>query len=237
MIPNEPRLERHDFEDRIALAKALAEAVATNIESAQIETGIAAIAVSGGKTPARFFTELGRRRGIDWAKVYVTLVDERWVDETNDRSNAALVNERMLQGPAAVAHFIPLYSGGEAPDEAAITRTIRQIETLPRRYAAVVLGMGNDGHTASFFPGADNLVEALRGEGPAVAIQAPNAGEPRVTQVLRRLVETDALYLHIEGEEKAATLARALQAGSIEEMPVRAVLRQLAVPVDVYWAP
>jgi 6-phosphogluconolactonase len=232
-----PQLERHDFEDRASLAKALADAVAANIEAAQIRTGIAAIAVSGGTTPARFFTELGKRKGIDWAKVYVTLVDERWVGETHDRSNAMLVNERMLQGPAAVAHFIPLYSGGDEPDAAAIERTNRLIETLPRRYAAVVLGMGNDGHTASFFPGADNLVEALRGGGPAIAIRAPGAGEPRVTQVLRRLVETDALYLHIEGEEKAATLARAIEPGPIDEMPVRAVLRQMAVPVQLYWAP
>ncbi|HVW94036.1 MAG TPA: 6-phosphogluconolactonase, partial [Devosia sp.] len=171
-MPGGQELQRHDFEDRVTLAKTLAEAVAANIEAAQIRSGIAAIAVSGGTTPARFFTELGKRKGIDWAKVYVTLVDERWVDETNDRSNAALVNEKMLQGPAAIAHFVPLYTGGEAPDAAAIERTNRMIETLPRRYAAVVLGMGNDGHTASFFPGADNLVEALRGEGPAIAIRA-----------------------------------------------------------------
>jgi 6-phosphogluconolactonase len=70
-----------------------------------------------------------------------------------------------------------------------------------------------------------------------VEIKAPGAGEPRITQVLRRLVETEALYLQIEGEEKAATLTRALADGPIEEMPVRAVLRQQAVPVNIYWAP
>jgi 6-phosphogluconolactonase len=230
-------LLRTDFEDRPTLARELAETVARNIEAAQIAAGVAAIAVSGGTTPARFFAELGRHRELDWTKVYVTLVDERWVDETSERSNARLVNEKMLQGPAAVAHFVPLYSGGPAPDTEALERTGRLIETLPRRYAAVLLGMGNDGHTASFFPGGNNLAEALRGEGPVVAIEAPGAGEPRVTQVLRRLVETDALYLQIEGEEKAATLARALGEGPIEEMPIRAVLRQQAVPVNIYWAP
>ena len=231
------RLLRTNFDDRQVLARELAEAVARNIEAMQIATGVAAIAVSGGTTPARFFTELGKHRELDWTKVYVTLVDERWVDETSERSNARLVNEKLLQGPAAVAHFVPLYSGGPTPDAAALERTTRLIETLPRRYAAVLLGMGNDGHTASFFPGGDNLVEALRGEGPVVEIKAPGAGEPRITQVLRRLVETEALYLQIEGEEKAATLTRALADGPIEEMPVRAVLRQQAVPVNIYWAP
>ncbi|HVX79948.1 MAG TPA: 6-phosphogluconolactonase [Devosiaceae bacterium] len=228
---------RLDFPDRPTLARALADAVAQNINAALIESGVAAIAVSGGTTPAKFFVELGKHRELDWTKVFVTLVDERWVDETSDRSNAQLVNEKMLQGPAAVAHFVPLYSGGEAPDAAALERTERQLAVLPRHYAAVLLGMGNDGHTASFFPGADNLYEALNGEGPVVAIRAPGAGEPRITQVLRRLLDTSALYLHIEGEEKAATLERALADGPIEEMPIRAVLRQQLKPLEIYWAP
>ena len=97
--------------------------------------------------------------------------------------------------------------------------------------------MGNDGHTASFFPGADNLKEALLAAGPAIAIRAPGAGEPRITQVLRRLLDTEALYLHIEGEEKAATLQRALGEGPVEDMPIRAVLRQQIKPLEIYWAP
>ena len=114
-----------DFAARGELAKALANAVAADINAALTTAGVAAIAVSGGTTPARFFIELGKHKDIDWTKVYVTLVDERWVDETSDRSNAGLVNEKMLQGPAAVAHFIPLYSGGETPDAEAVDRTNR----------------------------------------------------------------------------------------------------------------
>ena len=108
--------ERHDFAERTELAKALAAAVALKIAAAIEATGSAVIAVSGGTTPAKFFTALGKHKELDWDKVWVTLVDERWVDETSARSNALLVNEKMLQGPAAVAHFVPLYTGGDAPD-------------------------------------------------------------------------------------------------------------------------
>jgi len=229
-------IDRRSFADKPTLARELAEAVADRIR-ASIETrGIAAIAVSGGSTPGRFFQALGKTKDIDWSRVIVTLVDERWVDETSDRSNALLVNERMLQGPAATARFFPLYSGGAEPDAAAVARTNALLAELPDTFAAVILGMGNDGHTASFFPGGDTLAEALSAEGPTLAIRAPGAGEPRITFTLPRLLRTDGLYLHIEGEEKADVLDTALGDGPIEDMPIRAVLRS-GHAVTVYWCP
>jgi 6-phosphogluconolactonase len=229
-------LDRRSFPDKATLATELAQAVAERIRTAMAERGSAAIAVSGGSTPARFFASLGKTRDIDWTKVVVTLVDERWVDETSERSNALLVNERMLQGPAAVARFFPLYSGGERPDAEAVARTNKLLSQLPDQFAAVVLGMGNDGHTASFFPGGTTLSQALSAPGPSLALEAPGAGEPRITLTLPRLLQTDGLYLHIEGEEKAATLEKALGEGPVEDMPVRAVLRS-GHPVSVYWCP
>lgn len=228
---------RRSFGSKEDLALALAEAVADDLKTGIAARGQGAIAVSGGSTPGKFFGALGRRKDLDWSKVFVTLVDERWVPETHDRSNAGLVNERLLQGPAASARFIPLYSGGEEPDAGALERTTKQLDVLPPRFDAVVLGMGNDGHTASFFPGGDNLAAALTGEEPVVAIKAPGAGEPRVTLSLARLLETAALYLHIEGEEKAKVLEQALADGPVEEMPVRAVLRQATTPLTIYWSP
>lgn len=229
-------IERRSFADKPTLAKELAEAVADRIRTAIAERGAAAIAVSGGSTPARFFQFLGKTKDIDWEKVIVTLVDERWVDETNDRSNALLVNEKMLQGPAAVARFFPLYAGGNEPDAAGVTRTNALLADLPQPFAAVVLGMGSDGHTASFFPGGDTLAEALTADGPTLAIRAPGAGEPRITFTLPRLLRTDGLYLHIEGEEKAEVLDKALGDGPTEDMPIRAVLRS-GHAVNVYWCP
>lgn len=229
-------IDRRSFADKPTLAKELAEAIAERIRTAIAERGEASIAVSGGSTPGRFFTALGKTKDIDWSKVAVTLVDERWVDETSDRSNAQLVNEKMLQGPAAVARFFPLYSGGVEPDAEQVAKTNALVDTLPKPFAAVILGMGNDGHTASFFPGGDTLDEALKGQGPTLAIRAPGAGEPRITFTLPRLLETDGLYLHIEGEEKAAVLEKALGAGPVEDMPIRAVLRADA-PLAIYWCP
>ncbi|PXA97434.1 6-phosphogluconolactonase [Nostoc sp. 3335mG] len=229
-------IDRRTFADKLTLARELAEAVADRIRHAIAERGEAAIAVSGGSTPGRFFAALGKTKDIDWTRVIVTLVDERWVDETSDRSNALLVNEKMLQGPAAVARFFPLYSGGNEPTVDAVAKTNALVGTLPKPFAAVVLGMGNDGHTASFFPGGDTLEEALHSPGPTLAIRAPGAGEPRITFTLPRLLETDGLYLHIEGEEKAAVLDKALGDGPIAEMPIRAVLRSEA-PLAVYWCP
>lgn len=229
-------IERRSFADKLTLAKELAEAVAEHIRTAIAERGEAVIAVSGGSTPNRFFQALGKTKDIDWTKVIVTLVDERWVGETDERSNALLVNERMLQGPAAVARFLPLYSGGDEPTPEAVAKTNAALAQLPRPFAAVVLGMGSDGHTASFFPEGDTLAEALSAAGPALAIHAPGAGEARITLTLPYLLNTDGLYLHIEGEEKAGVLDTALSEGPTEDMPIRAVLRS-GQTVTVYWCP
>jgi 6-phosphogluconolactonase len=227
---------RRTFGDKDELALALADAVAENLNAGIAARGRAALAVSGGSTPARFFRALSQRTDIDWAKVTVTLVDERWVGEDSDRSNARLVKANLLQGPAAAATFVPLWQGGAEPDATGIDRTNTAISAIPVLDAAI-LGMGNDGHTASFFPGGDTLDEALTADGPVLAIRAPGAGEPRVTLTLRRLLAADALYLHIEGNEKAEVLDKALGEGDIADMPVRAVLRQDQKPVTVFWCP
>ncbi len=228
------RPARREFRDKDQLADALAEAVAGNLKSGAKSRGAASLAVSGGSTPARFFRALSQRDDVPWDKVTITLVDERWVDETSDRSNGRLVRATLLTGRAAAASFVPLYQGGTEPDAYAAGLAQRQV---PQPLDAAVLGMGNDGHTASFFPGGDTLDEALTGEGPVVAIRAPGAGEPRVTLTLKALLAARALYLHIEGDEKVETLAKAEAEGPIEDMPVRAVLRQTQTPLTIYWCP
>ena len=227
---------RRTFGDKDELALALADAVAGNLTAGIAARGEAALAVSGGSTPARFFQALSRRVDVEWSKVTVTLVDERWVDEGSDRSNARLVKANLLQGPAASASFVPLYQDGSEPDAAGIAKANAAIAAIPVLDVAI-LGMGNDGHTASFFPGGDTLDAALTAEGPALSIRAPGAGEPRITLTLRRLLAAEVVYLHIEGNEKAEVLDKALGQGDVAEMPVRAVLRQDERPVTVFWCP
>ena len=211
------------FDTRADLAAALAADVAAVLGKALSERGEALLAVSGGKTPALFLDKLAQT-DLAWEKVRVTLVDERQVPETSERSNARLVRQHLMHGKAVRAGFVPLFENPAAA-------------RLPALDVAV-LGMGTDGHTASFFPGGDRLAEAIDPNSGIrlIEITAPGAGEPRLTFTLPVLEEAGCLMLHIEGAEKKAVLQRALGHGPASEMPVRAVLRS-ARPLTLYWCP
>lgn len=229
---------RHaSFADGGELAEALADRAAGALAMAIAARGTATLAVSGGTTPKAFFAALSKRT-IEWDKVTVTLVDERMVPPAHERSNHRLAILFLLQNRAAEAGFAPLYNN--AGDAAAVARAASEkIDALALPFDVVVLGMGTDGHTASFFPGGTTL-EAVTDPACAqsvMAIEAPGAGEPRLTLTLPRIVEAGLLVLHIEGEQKKAVLAKALGAGPEAEMPVRAVLRHAKTPVEIYWAP
>ena len=215
---------RRDFADRQILASALARDVAQRLDAALRDSGGALIAVSGGTTPKVFLERLSREP-IDWSRVTVTLVDERCVPEESERSNARLVKTHLLANAAAAATFVPLFK-----NESAATNL--------GRFDVVVLGMGSDGHTASFFPRGDRLADALdvNRKGRIIAIEAPGAGEPRLTFSLPALLDAGFIALQIEGKEKAQALVEALEPGPVEDMPVRAVLRA-AAPIIVYWSP
>ncbi|HSG94360.1 MAG TPA: 6-phosphogluconolactonase [Afifellaceae bacterium] len=229
-------ITRRDFADRETLAVALVDTVAARLRAAIDERGEASIAVSGGSTPERFFDVLSRA-DLNWGKVGVTLVDERWVPPDHERSNGRLVAGKLLTNRAAAARFIPLYCDAARPDDG-MASLLAALATLPMPFDVAVLGMGTDGHTASFFPGGDHLAEALDPGNPALltAMSAPGAGEPRLTLTLPPILASGLIALHIEGEDKKIVLAQALADGPVENMPVRAVLRS-GQPVTVFWAP
>lgn len=228
---------RNDFANGTELAAALADRVAAALQEAASKKGTASLVVSGGSTPKAFFKALSNCR-IDWNKVTITLVDERFVPADNPRSNHLLVSENLLQNQAANAAFVPLYyDAGDA--EAAACAATKATTKIGQPFDVVILGMGNDGHTASFFPGGDNLEEAIdpsRARG-ILTMEAESAGEKRLTFSFSALHDPKLLVLHIEGASKAETLKQALQDGADEDMPIRAFLRRAATPVDIYWAP
>ncbi|MDF1610146.1 6-phosphogluconolactonase [Hoeflea sp. YIM 152468] len=240
MRPTDPlqtHLKRTSFANGAELANALAARVAGALTAAIEARGRATLAVSGGTTPKNFFIALSNLP-IAWNKVTVTLVDERMVPPSNDRSNHRLASLFLLQNHAAEAAFVPLYSSpGDATAMAAAAAG--KIDALAPPLDVVVLGMGTDGHTASFFPGGTTLAAVTD---PAcgqsvMAIEAPGAGEPRLTLTLPRIVDAGLIVLHMEGDEKHSVLTRALEAGDDAEMPVRAVLRHARTAVELFWAP
>jgi 6-phosphogluconolactonase len=215
--------EKRIFKTGAELAQQLADDVASWLRAAIVKKNFAVLAVSGGSTPKPFFANLSNMQ-LEWSKVQITLVDERQVPEDSVRSNAKLVKESLLQNFSAEAQFIPLFENPNAQNLKA--------------FDVVILGMGNDGHTASFFPGGDNLVEALNlnTEHDIIEMNAPGAGEPRLTFSLARLLAATHLCLHIQGADKDAVLQKALSADDQSEMPVRAVLNS-AKPLNLYWCP
>jgi 6-phosphogluconolactonase len=214
---------RHIFKNAADLADGLAMAVADWITSAIASKDFAVLAVSGGTTPKPFFSSLSKII-LDWSKVQITVVDERQVGEESERSNARLVKETLIQNQAAAAQFIPLYQNPNAANLA--------------RFDVAILGMGNDGHTASFFPGGDHLKQALDidQQHSIIPMTAPGAGEPRLTFTLPRLLSARHLCLHIQGDDKLKVLDAALAGTDVNEMPVRAVLNSVK-PTSLYWCP
>ena len=214
---------KRNFDSGTELAEGLARNVAGWLKTAITKKGSAVIAVSGGTTPKPFFAALSKIK-IDWSKIIITLVDERQVPEDNSRSNARLVRDNLWCDEAAAAQFAPLY----------LNPLIARIAP----FDVAILGMGNDGHTASFFPGGDNLAKAIdpANSDAVITMNAAGAGEPRLTFTLTRLLAADHLCLHIQGTDKMQVLEKALSGTDQMEMPVRAVLHS-AKPVDLYWCP
>ncbi|MBY5348823.1 6-phosphogluconolactonase [Rhizobium leguminosarum] len=227
----------HSFASAADLASSFADKVADTLAAAIAARGTASIAVSGGSTPKAFFQALSTR-DIAWEKVTITLVDERFVPADNPRSNHLLVDANLLQNKAKAARFVPLYQPAPSVEEAARLATAKSAEIgIP--FDIVILGMGGDGHTASFFPGGSNLAVALDASTPRgiITMEAEGAGEPRLTFTFSSLEDAALLVLHIEGEGKKDVLAKAEGSGEEAEMPIRAVLRRATSPVEIYWAP
>ena len=217
------------YPDREFLMLGLANVIAGQLADFLRREGKATLSVPGGTTPGLIFDTLSGV-DLDWANVAVVLSDERWVPESSERSNTRLVRDRLLRGRAAQARLVPLYAPAKEPEEMLAALEDGLKSHLP--ISVLLLGMGADMHTASLFPGADRLEEALSPHAPILLpMRAEAAGEPRITLTAPTLREAFNIHILITGAEKRAALERAMTLTPMEA-PVRAVLDN----ATVHWA-
>lgn len=228
------------FDNREAMIDAVYEQSIGALKAALDERGEATFMVSGGSSPAPVYRRLSAA-DLDWSNVYVGLVDERWVDFDHDKSNEAFVVNTLMQNQASKAHLVGMKNEAATAAEG-LADCENAYQQLASPFDVTVLGMGPDGHTASLFPHARGLEEALTTEALLSAIDAKQSevtGEftERMTLSLAGIVNCRHLLLLISGEEKLATYREALAGDDVAAMPVRAVLQQKDITVTVYWAP
>lgn len=217
------------YPDRELMMLSLADRLAGELADFLRREGRASFCVPGGSTPGPVFDTLSGV-DLDWGNVSIFLNDERWVDEDHPRSNTRLLRERLLRGRALQADLVPLYQPGATPEQAleALTEGLRP--HLP--ISVLLLGMGEDMHTASLFPGADRLAEALAPDAPPLLpMRAEGAGEPRMTLTAPHLAAAMHIHILIAGAAKRAAFERAATLSPLEA-PVASVLKN----ATVHWA-
>ena len=225
------------FASRDALAERVADIVELSVANGIARDGRGELAVSGGSTPKPVYAALAKR-DLAWDRTALTLVDERWVPPTHEASNETFVRNAFDGAP--VSRIIGMYSEGVSPADG-VSRVAGRLEEKNKEFDAVILGMGNDGHTASWFPHAQGLEEALSSDNLVCDLHARQSsvtGEhvDRITLTLSAIKSAAQMILLITGDDKRATFEKALEPGTENDMPVRAILR--ARPdMWVCWAP
>ncbi|MFT4819190.1 MAG: 6-phosphogluconolactonase [Candidatus Azotimanducaceae bacterium] len=232
-------MSMHCYSDNPALVAELAPKIAETLRVALAVRGYANLAVSGGNTPKTLFTALSKQV-IDWQHVQITLVDERWVTEADVNSNARLVREYLLQNLAADARFVSL-KVSQADVFASVDAVAAKLQSTAVPLFPldiVVLGMGEDGHTASWHPGSETLAEVMDVDNDKIcgAVRPMLAPYDRMTLTMRALMQARLIVLHLVGERKKSVLDLALQPGSVAALPLRGIMQQTQVPTEIYYA-
>lgn len=226
---------RFECVDREYASRVLANRIASLLDNAVTLRGRASLVVSGGTSPTRMF-ECLREHALPWQHITVVASDERVVDIDHVERNEAMIRRDLLQGPAAAATLISLVSDTTNLDQAEHDGN-QQLASLQDAFDVVVLGMGEDGHTASLFPDAPNLQMALESDKHCIVQEVPRLSHPRMSMTPTALLNSRHVFLLCFGEGKYSVLRDAEETGEVGELPVRCVLHQQSVPVSTYWAP
>ena len=223
----------YSFKNSKELVEELATRIIHDLQKAIDVKQSALLAVSGGSTPKELFKKLSQMN-LPWHKVTVTLVDERWVETYDNDSNEKLIRETLLQNKATAAKFIPLKNVVVHHKDACLVTNNRfkKINQLD----VVVLGMGNDGHTASFFPNAEELDNTLETKEKCSPTTANAEPFERMTLTRSFLLTAKSLLLHIEGEVKKTVFDIALKSSDYHTMPIIAMMQQKNPLLEVYHA-
>jgi 6-phosphogluconolactonase len=219
-----------EYPDREMMMIDLANVLAGELSQFVMQHDRASFAVPGGTTPGPMFDVLCAA-DLDWSRVHVMLTDERWVPESSGRSNTQLLRKHLLVERAAAATYVPLYAEAAQPEDRLAELSAVLEKELP--ISVLLLGMGTDMHTASLFPGADRLAEALADDAPVLLpMRAPDAAEPRITLTARVLQDAISRHIVITGAAKRAAIEHAQALRDPMKAPVYAVLPG----ATVHWA-
>ena len=217
-----------------SLASDLCQSIGEILTEAIRKRGRASMAVSGGSTPVPLFKEFSLL-SIDWAKVDLTLVDDRWVDAKNSDSNELLVRTHLIKNKATKVNFIPLKNDSKTAKEGQkISEEMLKNITLP--FDVVVLGMGSDGHTASLFPCSDELPDAmdLNNLNYLISTSPKTAPYQRLSLTARVIIDAKNVFLHLNGSSKLHTLESAMEYKDSSRMPIYTFLEN---GLSIYWSP
>jgi len=216
------------------LALDLCQSIGKILTEALRKRGRASMAVSGGNTPIPLFKNLSLI-SIDWTKVDLTLVDDRWVDSKNAYSNELLVRTHLIKNKAAKVNFIPLKNDSETAVEGQ-KNSEELLKTIMLPFDVVVLGMGADGHTASLFPCSEELYDAMDLNNPniLISISPKTAPYDRLSLTAKVIIDSKNIFLHLNGSKKLQTLKSAMEYKDSNRMPIYAFLEK---GLSIYWSP
>lgn len=225
----------YEFSNTQELVESLSDQIALNLAEDIQLIGSAVLAVSGGSSPKALYAHL-RNQSLEWKRVTIILVDERCVPASHVDSNEAMIRENLLQGNASKAQFIGWVTGEDDLLEAAKQANTRFMTiTLP--ITVVILGMGEDGHTASWFADAleySTLIDSA--QKPAVCTAQPRtAPHYRLTLNYSAVMNTKHMYLQIKGEQKKNVLDEALLNPVECLLPIGCLLGESS-PLNIFWS-